>query len=331
MLLQGRLHCIPGAEIKKGWAFYKLYFVKAGRCLYHHRRHKDCSPELSTTAGTVPWACGGSIVCILMGEASPTYIGRHNPGDHPHLPTGAAQGNMHIMRGELSSFLGKLVPKIRTWAKLQTPRHCKGQTIVDEFILPLIEKCSSVWQRPAWVFMPRWGFAHCTRLKGLQNKHSRGHYCIHAVVRRELHCKEDLMLIRKLKDASGCENWEIFKACGGIAAPLSPLISAPFLQAPPGQPPTRWPSRSPHYSSPLEIFTIDYNKNGIFFKTYCWVNMFIMPVPEVHGRRCMKVSRIMIALRKTKREMASVIHPRSSKVLKYEVKAPWRTQYAAFP
>lgn len=66
--------------------------------------------------------------------------------------------------------------------------------------------------------------------------------------------------------------------------------------------------------------TVDFNQWPEFSKTLLLGIMFIGACAGSTGGG-MKVSRVMIAFKEIKKELASVIHPRSVKVLKYEGKA----------
>ncbi|MBS6953405.1 MAG: TrkH family potassium uptake protein [Enterocloster asparagiformis] len=66
--------------------------------------------------------------------------------------------------------------------------------------------------------------------------------------------------------------------------------------------------------------TVDFNQWPEFSKTLLLGIMFVGACAGSTGGG-MKVSRIMIAFKEIKKELASVIHPRSVKVLKYEGKA----------
>lgn len=66
--------------------------------------------------------------------------------------------------------------------------------------------------------------------------------------------------------------------------------------------------------------TVDFNQWPEFTKTLLLGIMFIGACAGSTGGG-MKVSRVMIAFKEIKKELASVIHPRSVKVLKYEGKA----------
>ena len=127
-----------------------------------------------------------------------------------------------------------------------------------------------------------------------------------------------LLLIRRPKDAGRCEELRGYLAVVAIAIllitinirSLFPSLFMAFHQA---------AFQVSSIITTTGYSTIDYNSWPEFSKTILLLIMFIGACAGSTGGG-MKVSRVMIAFKEIKKEMASVIHPRSVKVLKFEGK-----------
>ena len=230
----------------------------------------------------------------------------------------AGDYNMHIMRAESPGpSVGKLVPKIRITAKLlYTIYFC--MTIVMMILLligkmPLFDSiCMSFGAAGTG------GFACRNSGQADYTVYQQGVITVFMLLFGVNFNVYYLMLIRKPKDAFRCEELRGYLAIVVIAIllitinirSLFPSLFMAFHQA---------AFQVSSIITTTGYSTIDYNVWPEFSKSILLLIMFIGACAGSTGGG-MKVSRIMIAFKEIKKEMASVIHPRSIKVLKYEGK-----------
>lgn len=231
----------------------------------------------------------------------------------------AGDYNMHIMRAESPGpSVGKLVPKIRITAKLLYSIYF-FMTIVMMILLliggmPLFDSiCMSFGAAGTGGFACRnFGQAGYT-------VYQQGVITVFMLLFGVNFNVYYLMLIRKPKDAFRCEELRGYLAIVVIAILLItvnirsmfPSLFQAFHQA---------AFQVSSIITTTGYATIDYNQWPEFSKCILLLIMFVGACAGSTGGG-MKVSRVMIAFKEIKKEMASVIHPRSVKVLKYEGKA----------
>ena len=230
----------------------------------------------------------------------------------------AGDYNMHIMRAESPGpSVGKLVPKIRITAKLLYSIYfC--MTIVMMILLllgkmPLFDSiCMSFGAAGTG------GFACRNSGQADYTVYQQAVITIFMLLFGVNFNVYYLLLIRRPKDAGRCEELRGYLAVVAIAIllitinirSLFPSLFMAFHQA---------AFQVSSIITTTGYSTIDYNSWPEFSKTILLLIMFIGACAGSTGGG-MKVSRVMIAFKEIKKEMASVIHPRSVKVLKFEGK-----------
>ena len=205
---------------------------------------------------------------------------------------------MHIMRAESPGpSVGKLVPKIRITAKLLYIIYFCITVATAVFLL--------IGKMPVFD----------TICMSLGAAGTGGFACRNSGINFNVYY---LLLIRKPKEAFKCEEMRGYLAIILIAVVLitvniRSMFPSLFLAA--------------HHAlfqvasiiTTTGYSTVDFDKWPEFSKCIIVLLMFIGACAGSTGGG-MKVSRIMIAFKEAKREISTMIHPRSVKVLKYEGK-----------
>lgn len=230
----------------------------------------------------------------------------------------AGDYNMHIMRAESPGpSVGKLVPKIRITAKLLYSIYFFMTITMMVLLLlgnmPLFDSiCMSFGAAGTG------GFACRNSGQAGYTVYQQGVITVFMLLFGVNFNVYYLFLIRKPKDALKCEEFRGYLAIIVIAVllitlnirSLFPSLFQAFHQA---------AFQVSSIITTTGYATIDYNQWPEFSKCILLLIMFVGACAGSTGGG-MKVSRIMIAFKEIKKEMASVIHPRSVKVLKYEGK-----------
>lgn len=226
--------------------------------------------------------------------------------------------NMHIMRAESPGpSVSKLVPKIHITAKLLYTIYM-AMTVIMVFLLlagnmPLFDSICMTFGTAG-----TGGFA-------CRNSGQAGYTVYQQLVITIFMLLFGinfnvyyLLLIRKPKDAFRCEE---LRGYLGIVAVSILLIAINVRHLFPSL------GMAIHHTAfqvatiitTTGYSTVDFNQWPEFSKTILLLLMFVGACAGSTGGG-MKVSRIMIAFKEIKRQMSSLVHPRSVKVLKYEGK-----------
>ena len=230
----------------------------------------------------------------------------------------AGDYNMHIMRAESPGpSVGKLVPKIRITAKLlYTIYFC--MTIVMMILLligkmPLFDSiCMSFGAAGTG------GFACRNSGQADYTVYQQGVITVFMLLFGVNFNVYYLMLIRKPKDAFRCEELRGYLAIVVIAIllitinirSLFPSLFMAFHQA---------AFQVSSIITTTGYSTIDYNVWPEFSKSILLLIMFIGACAGSTGGG-LKVSRVIILLKSVKKELFSLLHPRSVKIIKIESK-----------
>ncbi|WP_302326502.1 TrkH family potassium uptake protein [Enterocloster lavalensis] len=227
--------------------------------------------------------------------------------------------NMHIMRAESPGpSVGKLVPKIRFTAKLLYSIYLFLTVVMFLLLLagkmPLFDSlCMTFGAAGTGGFSCR-NFGQAGYTAYQQNVITI--FMLLFGVNFNVYY---LFLIRKPKDAFKCEELRGYLVIVVAAIVLITLNTCGMF------PDLRTAVHHVAFQVASIITTtgystVDFNQWPEFSKTLLLGIMFIGACAGSTGGG-MKVSRVMIAFKEIKKELASVIHPRSVKVLKYEGKA----------
>ena len=230
----------------------------------------------------------------------------------------AGDYDMHIMRAESPGpSVGKLVPKIRITAKLLYVIYFFITVVTAVFLLigkmPIFDTiCMSLGAAGTG------GFACRNSGQAGYTVYQQAVLSIAMILFGINFNVYYLLLIRKPKEAFKCEEMRgylaiILAAVVLITINIRSMFPSLFLAA--------------HHAlfqvasiiTTTGYSTVDFDKWPEFSKCIIVLLMFIGACAGSTGGG-MKVSRIMIAFKEAKREISTMIHPRSVKVLKYEGK-----------
>lgn len=226
--------------------------------------------------------------------------------------------NMHIMRAESPGpSVGKLVPKIRFTAKLLYSIYLFLTVVMLVLLLlgkmPLFDSlCMTFGAAGTGGFSCR-NFGQAGYTAYQQNVITV--FMLLFGVNFNVYF---LMLIRKPGEALRCEELRGYLAIVAVSvllitantASMFPDLGTAFHHV---------AFQVASIITTTGYSTVDFNQWPEFSKTLLLLIMFIGACAGSTGGG-MKVSRIMIAFKEIKKEMAAVIHPRSVKVLKFEGK-----------
>lgn len=226
--------------------------------------------------------------------------------------------NMHIMRAESPGpSVGKLVPKIRFTAKILYSIYLFLTVVMLILLLlgkmPLFDSlCMTFGAAGTGGFSCR-NFGQAGYTAYQQNV-----ITVFMLIFGVNFNVYYLMLIRKPGDALRCEELRGYLAIVAVSILLITINTASMFP----NVLTALHHAAFQVSSIITTTgyaTVDFNQWPEFSKTILLMIMFIGACAGSTGGG-MKVSRVMIAFKEIKKEMASVIHPRSVKVLKFEGK-----------
>ena len=227
--------------------------------------------------------------------------------------------NMHIMRAESPGpSVGKLVPKIRITAKLLYSIYLFMTIVMIGLLLcgqmPLFDSICMAFGTAG-----TGGFSCRNSGQAGYTMYQQAVISIFMLLFGVNFNVYYLLYIKKPKDAFRCEE---LRGYVGIVAAAIILITINVR--------CMFPSLlTAFHHAVFQVATIitttgystvDFDKWPEFSKTILLILMFVGACAGSTGGG-MKVSRIMIAFKEVKKEMASLVHPRSVKVLKYEGKA----------
>lgn len=227
--------------------------------------------------------------------------------------------NMHIMRAESPGpSVGKLVPKIRFTAKLLYSIYMFLTVVM--FLLLLIGKMP-VFDSLCMTFgaAGTGGFSCRNFGQAGYTAYQQNVITVFMLLFGVNFNVYYLFLIRKPKDAFRCEEMRGYFVIVAVCIALITLNTYrlfPDL----GTALHHVAFQVASIITTTGYSTVDFNQWPEFSKTLLLGIMFIGACAGSTGGG-MKVSRVMIAFKEIKKELASVIHPRSVKVLKYEGKA----------
>lgn len=231
----------------------------------------------------------------------------------------AGDYNMHIMRAESPGpSVGKLVPKIRITAKLlYTIYFCMTILMIILLLVGKMPVFDSICM--SFGAAGTGGFACRNSGQAGYSVYQQGVITVFMLLFGVNFNVYYLMLIKKPKDAFRCEElrgYLVIVALSMLLITLNvrhlfPSLFMAFHHA---------AFQVSSIITTTGYSTIDYNSWPEFSKTILLLIMFVGACAGSTGGG-MKVSRVMIAFKEVKKEVAALIHPRSIKVIKYEGKS----------
>lgn len=230
----------------------------------------------------------------------------------------AGDYNIHILRAESPGpSVGKMVPKIRINAKLlYTIYFCMTLLMMILLLIGKMPVFDSICM--SFGAAGTGGFSCRNSGQADYTVYQQGVITVFMLLFGINFNVYFLLLIKKPKDAFRCEELRGYLAIVALSVllitinirHLFPSLFMAFHHA---------AFQVSSIITTTGYSTVDFDRWPEFSKTILLLIMFVGACAGSTGGG-MKVSRVMIAFKEVKKEMASVIHPRSIKVLKYEGK-----------